>query len=264
MPNRPERPSPDPLAEARPPSRDGLVAAILAFIGGSDLLTADVIRAVLEREIDAAGPAALVALKARLGADDGWAYYPSDPLARRIHHLLADRFLEEGSRVVGLEHLAAVAGAPLAIFANHLSYADANVVEVLLHRAGATAVADRLTAIAGPKVFSSRERRFSSLCFGTIKVPQSADVASGEAQLQAREVARAARQAIDVALGRLSPGTCCCCSPRARAAGPRACIRCCRASRAISRSAARASCRWVSRGRSRSFRSIRRRCIRPA
>jgi 1-acyl-sn-glycerol-3-phosphate acyltransferase len=158
------------------------------------------------REIDAAGSGALVDLMARLRADDGWAYYPPDPLARRIHHLLADRFLESGSTATGLEHLAVPATAPLAIFANHLSYADANVVEVLLQRAGASALANRLTAIAGPKVFTSRERRFSSLCFGTIKVPQSADVSSGEAQLTPREVARAARQAIDVAFARLAAG----------------------------------------------------------
>src|SRR5260221_258261 len=74
------------------------------------------------------------------------------------------------------------------------------------HRSGRDTLTSRLTAIAGPKVFTSRERRFSSLCFGTIKVPQSADVSSGEAQLNVREVARAARQAIDVALGRLAAG----------------------------------------------------------
>jgi 1-acyl-sn-glycerol-3-phosphate acyltransferase len=92
------------------------------------------------------------------------------------------------------------------MLANHLSYADANVVEVLLQRGGASALASRLTAIAGPKVFTSRERRFSSLCFGTVKVPQSADVSSGEAQLNPRDVARAARQSIDVALARLAGG----------------------------------------------------------
>ena len=47
---------------------------------------------------------------------------------------------------------------------------------------GDAALANRLTAVAGPKVFTSRERRFSSLCFGTIKVPQSSEVASGEAR----------------------------------------------------------------------------------
>jgi 1-acyl-sn-glycerol-3-phosphate acyltransferase len=193
-------------AEPHGSTRDTLIAAILSFIGGGDLLSAASIRPQLEREIDAAGSAALIALQTQLVADDGWTYYPPDPLARRLHDLLAERFLEAGSGITGLAHLDAVAGAPLAIFANHLSYADANVVDVLLRRAGASAVADRLTAIAGPKVFTSRQRRFSSLSFGTIKVPQSADVSSGEAQLNPREVARAARQAIDVAFERLGAG----------------------------------------------------------
>jgi 1-acyl-sn-glycerol-3-phosphate acyltransferase len=186
-------------------SRDELIEVILAFIAGNDLLPVGDIRAALEQEIDAAGADALLALKTRLGADDGWTYYPPDPLARRIHHLLADRFLEDGSTIDGLPQLDA-AGAPLVLVANHLSYADANVVEVLLHRAGATSLAGRLTAIAGPKVFTSRTRRFSSLCFGTVKAPQSTDVSTGEAQLNAREVARAARQAIDAAHRRLAAG----------------------------------------------------------
>ena len=62
------------------------------------------------------------------------------------------------------------------------------------------------TALAGPKVFTSRDRRFSSLCFGTVKVPQSTEVASGEAVLNGREVARAARRSIEVARGRLREG----------------------------------------------------------
>ena len=186
--------------------RDALVEAILAFLGGSDLLAVDAVRAELEREIDEAGVDAVLALKSRLAEEHGWDFYPRDDLARRIHHLLAGRFLAPGSTIEGLGHLDAVMSAPLVIVANHLSYADANVVEVLLHRAGATDLAARLTAVAGPKVFTSRERRFSSLCFGTIKVPQSADVASEEAVLNPREVARAARRAIDVARHRLAAG----------------------------------------------------------
>lgn len=187
-------------------SRDGLIAAILEFIGEQDLLTLQDIRSALEREVDAAGRDGLLALKARLTSDTGWDYYPPDPLARRVHRLLADRFLDAGSEVVGADRLGGLAGVPLTIFANHLSYADANVVEVLLYRWGGAAVADRLTAIAGPKVFTSRERRFSSLCFGTVKVPQSTGVSSEEAVLSAREVARAARRAIDVAQARLAAG----------------------------------------------------------
>jgi len=191
---------PQPVASA------ALVDAILAFLGGGDPRAVSDIRPSLEREVDAAGAGALDALRARMHADSGWAYYPGDPLARRIHHLLADRYLTADSRAEGIEHVEAVGDAPVIIVANHLSYADANAIEVLLDRAGAGELANRLTAIAGPKVFTSRERRFSSLCFGTLKVPQSAEVSSGEAVLNAREVAAAARRAIDVAHARLRAG----------------------------------------------------------
>ncbi len=124
-------------------SRDTLIAAILRFLPVEDLLTQQDIRAALEREIDAAGPDAVVALKARLAADDGWAYYPPDPLARRIHHLLADRFLAPDSAVVGAGHVEAVAADPVVLFSNHLSYADANVIDILLERSGSAVLATR-------------------------------------------------------------------------------------------------------------------------
>jgi hypothetical protein len=44
-------------------SRDGLIAAVLDFLSGQDLLTMPDIRAALEREIDDAGADALLALK---------------------------------------------------------------------------------------------------------------------------------------------------------------------------------------------------------
>ena len=186
--------------------RDVLIDAILEFLADQDLLTLRDIRAGLEQEIDNAGPEALQALKARLVADNGWDYYPPDPLAQRIHHRLADRFLGHESELREALQLAEINAAPVVVVSNHLSYADANVIEVLLRRAGAVDMANRLTALAGPKVFTSRQRRFSSLCFGTIKVPQSAEVASGEAALSERAVARAARQSIEVALERLRQG----------------------------------------------------------
>lgn len=194
--------------EAQPTglSREVLVGAILQFLADQDLLTLQDVRAALEREIDGAGPGALQALKARLLVDNGWGYYPRDALAQRIHHLLADRFLGPGSELREAQHLAVVTNAPVVIVANHLSYADANAIEVLLQRGGGAELANRLTALAGPKVFTSRQRRFSSLCFGTVKVPQSSEVASGEAVLSGREVARAARQSIDVARGKLREG----------------------------------------------------------
>ena len=105
----------------------------------------------------------------------------------------------------GAEHVDAVACAPVVIFSNHLSYSDANLLEVLLHRAGKP-MSDRLAVIAGPKVYSSLKRRFSSLCFGTIKTPQSSGLSSEDAVMNPREVARAARRSIEAAHERLAGG----------------------------------------------------------
>jgi 1-acyl-sn-glycerol-3-phosphate acyltransferase len=188
-------------------ARDTLVGAITTFLALQDPRTLGDIRESLEREIDEAGPEALVRLNERLdhaGAD--WSYCPRDPLARRIHHVLADKLLEPDSAMFGIEHLAALAGTPVIIFANHLSYSDANLLEIMLQRSGGAALADRLTVIAGPKVYSSLKRRFSSLCFGTIKTPQNSALSSEDAVMNPREVARAARLSIDIAHERLGEG----------------------------------------------------------
>jgi 1-acyl-sn-glycerol-3-phosphate acyltransferase len=187
--------------------REPLVDTIVRFLARERATDAREIRECVERAIDESGPGALDALSARLfqgGAD--WAYYPHDPLARRIHHALASRVLQPAPVVHGAHHLAEVTGKPLVIFANHLSYSDANVVEVILRNAGASCLADRLTAIAGPKVYSNLTRRFSSLCFGTIKVPQSSERSSEDAVMNPRDVARAARRAIEIAHERLAQG----------------------------------------------------------
>lgn len=187
--------------------RQTLVAAITTFLANQNHL--DEIRGSIELEIDAAGPQGLIDLNRRLAhAGTDWTYYERDPLARSIHQRLADRILLSGSTLVGAEHVAAVAGKPVVIVANHLSYSDANLVEVLLHRSGPAgrAMSDRLTVIAGPKVYSSLKRRFSSLCFSTVKTPQSSAVSSEDAVMNAREVARAARQSIDAAHERLFRG----------------------------------------------------------
>src|SRR5258705_10634308 len=95
--------------------RDALVTAITQFLAvGQDERALHGIRDSLVREIDAAGPRALLRLDKRLadaGAD--WSYYRRDPLARRIHHFLADRALERGSVLSGTEHLATMAGEPV-------------------------------------------------------------------------------------------------------------------------------------------------------
>ena len=191
-------------ASQPPAGRDKLIAAITTFLAGRDPRVLEDIRACLEQEIHAAGPRALIQLARRLSEPaTEWAYYPPDPLARRIHHVIADRLLEPGSTLTGYEHAVAVAGRPVVILANHLSYSDANLLEILLYRQGGSALGDRLTTVAGPKVYSDTKRRFSSLCFGSIRVPQSSALSSEEAVMTARDVARAARQSINAALDRL-------------------------------------------------------------
>ena len=106
----------------------------------------------------------------------------------------------------GIEHLDRVRGQRVVIFANHLSYSDANAIDVLLQKTGGAELADRMTVIAGPKVFSNLRRRFSSLCFGTIKVPQTSARASDEAVMTPRQIALAARRSIEVAHERLRLG----------------------------------------------------------
>jgi 1-acyl-sn-glycerol-3-phosphate acyltransferase len=187
---------------------DVLISGVMAFLADKDVETLREMRGALAREIDSAGPGALHDLSVRLanaGAD--WTFYPRDPLARRIHQVLADKLLHEDSTVLGIEHVAEVPNrGPVVIVANHLSYADANLLELLLQRGGAAALADRLTVMAGPKVYSSRTRRFSSLCFDTIKTPQNSARSTEDAVMSAREVAHAARQSIDMAHERLRRG----------------------------------------------------------
>ena len=187
--------------------REPLIETIVRFLTHERVADAGDIRDCVERAIDESGPGAIDTLSARLlRAGTDWAYYPHDPLARRIHHALAPRVLQPEPVVHGADNLEAMTDTRVVMFANHLSYSDANVVEVVLRKAGACALADRLTAIAGPKVYSNVTRRFSSLCFGTVKVPQSSERSSEDAVMNPRDLARAARRAIEIAHERLSAG----------------------------------------------------------
>src|SRR4051812_46329709 len=182
MSESPRNPDGAPAAAMPAVDRRLLVGAITTFLANQDVETLTTVRNAVGRTIDEAGRDALDRLNtamANAGAD--WAYYPPDPLARHIHHVLADHLLHPQSALYGGEHIAAVGDRPVMILANHLSYADANLVEILLYRFGAAAFAERLTVTAGPKVYSSLKRRFSSLCFGTVKTPQNSGVSSEDA-----------------------------------------------------------------------------------
>ncbi len=177
--------------------RAQLVDAIAAFVAHKGGIAPSAVRGPVERAIEELGEASVMNLQARLAqSSDAWSYYPRDPLAQRVHHALAGLVLRDPPVVSGAAHLDAIRGKGVVIVANHLSYSDANVIEVLLQQSGGGEVADRLSVVAGPKVYSDLSRRFSSLCFGTIKSPQNEGVSSGDASMTTREVAMAARQTI--------------------------------------------------------------------
>lgn len=135
-----------------------------------------------------------------------WGYNPPDPLARHISRDTMGRVLGASSSIADSTALAPARRRPCLLLGNHLSYVDVNVLDYLLVEAGYADVAENVTAMAGPKVFMHPIRRLASLCFGTIKLPQSTSRASGEAVMAAREVAALGRRTIATARERQRMG----------------------------------------------------------
>ena len=196
------------MTTAAPCGPHELADAIVAFVARKSGIDHARVRPIVDSAIaEAGGERAVARLQASLARpSDAWSYYPGDPLARRVHHRLAGVVLPEPPATSGAAHLESVRGRAVILVANHLSYSDANVIEYLMHRIGYGEIADRLAVIAGPKVYSDIGRRFSSLCFGTIKSPQNEAVSSGEAAMSARDVALAARQTLATAHTRVAGG----------------------------------------------------------
>jgi 1-acyl-sn-glycerol-3-phosphate acyltransferase len=184
-----------------------IVEQVLAFLSEELSGAKEPLRGELEALLAAAGKDRIDGLVDRLRTTgEEFTYYPRNALARDINAVIARHTLAPGSEVTGLENLDAIAGRPAVFLPNHLSYSDANLLEVLLTRAGLEAICARLTVIAGPKVYSDAMRRFSSLCFGTIKTPQPSGRSSDEAVMPVREIARLALHALRAAEERKSRG----------------------------------------------------------
>jgi 1-acyl-sn-glycerol-3-phosphate acyltransferase len=172
-------------------------AQVANFVAANDAQRIALAEEAVHTVLVSAEPKELRRLLERLtntGSD--WEYQGPDPLARRLSHALAELVFEPGSRLEGQHHLALAERESLTFVVNHLSYSDANVIECLLVFAGFRQIADRLTVLAGPKVFVDPYRRLMSLCFGSIKTPQSSSIATGEAVMSKRDVAAAAASAL--------------------------------------------------------------------
>ncbi|MFI5316122.1 MAG: lysophospholipid acyltransferase family protein [Myxococcota bacterium] len=151
------------------------------------------IERAVERELDDFDDTALAHFGARLSETGAsWGFHPHDPIARRLSRLAHTLVLRPGSGLSASEALDAARRRPVFFVANHLSYIDANVLDALFVQTGYRDVADRLTVLAGPKVYILPVRLLASMCFGSIKIPQSQSRASGDAIMPRREVARLA------------------------------------------------------------------------
>jgi 1-acyl-sn-glycerol-3-phosphate acyltransferase len=187
--------------------RSALLTHVLEFAGEYSESERASLGRVVSGLLERASAAELEQVVQRVSCEDyGFSYHPRIELVRKIHHAMADVLLGPDSRVEGGENLEPIADQSLMLLPNHLSYADANLIEVLLERAGFDRVCSRLTVVAGPKVYSEPWKRFSSLCFGTIKTAQSSQVASGAAVMRPRDVARIALATIACVFERLDAG----------------------------------------------------------
>lgn len=187
--------------------RRRLLSHVTEFAGEYPEADREKLRVGVRALLEAATAAELAEVATRMTSEDyEYGFHPRVALVQKIHHAMAEVMLDGDSRVENGDNLVSVANDKLMLLPNHLSFADANLIEVLLQRAGFVGLTSRLTVVAGPKVYTTPFRRFSSLCFGTIKTAQSAQVSSGEAVMRPRDVAKIARETIACGFERLAAG----------------------------------------------------------
>ena len=132
-------------------------------------------------------------------AGDAWRLHPADPTARKLTRLYM-KSLVTSQHILHPEHLERfLAEGPRRRFfiCNHLSYTDTQVTDRALVTGGYSDLADRIVAIAGPKVYTDPWRRLAAIPLNTRKTPHSNVVATEQAALSPREIAAVAFAAID-------------------------------------------------------------------
>jgi 1-acyl-sn-glycerol-3-phosphate acyltransferase len=158
------------------------------------------IAADIERILRGADDAALQeVLEAYRVAGESYRFFPGVPLARRMSRALISGVVKDVD-VEGLAHVDAFmadAGRRRLVVCNHLSYADTQVTDLVLARLAREGLADRLVAIAGPKVYSDAWRRWAAVALNTRKTAQSSSVATEQDALSPRALAAIARETLD-------------------------------------------------------------------
>lgn len=141
--------------------------------------------------IDAASDADIDTLReAFVAAGTGWKLFPADPLARIVTRTYMSALTQPWS-LHGRDRLDAFLACPgrKLVVCNHLSYTDTQVTDCVLSLAGYEGFANRLVAIAGPKVYTESWRRMASIALNTRKTAQSSAVASEQDSMSPRELA---------------------------------------------------------------------------
>lgn len=173
------------------------MARFVADWGAGDLAS---VKALLEQRLSALSEPDYQGFLARM-RDTGstWGYHPHDPFVRELSRHVMGMVLTEGSGLDDGPRLEVCRSQRVILLANHLSYVDVNVFDCLCAQHGYADVVDRLATVVGPKVYTQPIRRLASLCFGTINTAQSSSLASEEAVMSPREVARIVRTTLEVA-----------------------------------------------------------------
>lgn len=170
-----------------------------AHIDGPDGLAERVEDAVAAVLSAASDDTLRLALRRVAEAGEQYRLYDADPLCRQVSRAFMPP-LVEGAQVDGVDHLrAALRAGPCLLLANHLSYVDTQLSDVLLATHGARDLADRLVVVAGPKVYDEAFRRLAATSLSTLKTAQSSQLGSNAAALSPREVGRIAIETINAA-----------------------------------------------------------------
>jgi 1-acyl-sn-glycerol-3-phosphate acyltransferase len=141
----------------------------------------------------------LLALRdAFVHAGQDYRFYPADPLARRVSRAFLSSLID-GSKLEGAEQLRAFVGTGPArrlIVANHCSYVDTQLTDAVLCAHDFGDIADRVVAIAGPKVYTDPFRRVAAIGLNTRKTAQSSTVATEQDALSPRQLATIALETL--------------------------------------------------------------------
>lgn len=133
-------------------------------------------------------------LAAFLAAGSAYTFYRASPFARDVTRIMMGQLVApvELEGRAHLDRFLTTGPQRRLIVCNHLSYTDTQVTDCALVHLGYGALAERLVAIAGPKVYTEPWRRMAAIALNTRKTAQSSAVATEQDTLSARELATVA------------------------------------------------------------------------